>query len=137
MKPYGRAERISVKIQQSVTELIQKKMKDPRLELATISAVKLTADLRIATVYVSIFGEGRKKKEAMDAFKKSKGYIKKMIAPKLGLKFMPELFFEEDDFFDKAMAMDKLIRDANAVRGDDYVDPDAPSEEESSDDPQD
>ena len=122
MKPYGRAERISVKIQQAITELIQKKMQDPRLELATISSVKLTADLRIATVYVTIFGEGYKKKEAMEAFNKSKGFIKKMIAPKLGLKFMPEIFFEEDDFFDKAQAMDDLIRKANADRSVDSED---------------
>ena len=129
MKPYGRAERISVKIQQAITELIQKKMQDPRLELATISGVKLTADLRIATVYVTVFGEGRKKKEAMDAFKKSKGYIKKMIAPKLGLKFMPEIFFEEDDFFDKAQAMDDLIRTANADRAVDAEDDSEPKDE--------
>lgn len=125
MKPYGRAERISVKIQQVITELIQTKMQDPRLELATISSVKLTEDLRIATVYVSLFGEGYKKKDAMIAINKSKGYIKKMIAPQLGLKFMPEIIFEEDDFFDKAQAMDDLITQANAVRGEDYED-DAP-----------
>ncbi len=133
MKPYGRAERISVKIQQTITELIQKKIQDPRLELATISSVKLTADLRIATVYVSIFGKGLKKKEAMEAIHKSKGYIKKMIAPKLGLKFMPELIFEEDDFFDRAQAMDDLITKANATRaadsGDDAADDGTPDQD--------
>jgi len=49
MKPYTRAERISIKIQQAITQLLTKKISDPRIEMATISRVKMTADLRLAT----------------------------------------------------------------------------------------
>jgi ribosome-binding factor A len=48
----------------------------------------------------------------LDGFKRSKGFIKKRIAPKLGLKFMPELKFVHDDSFDKAARMDELIKNA-------------------------
>lgn len=113
MKPYSRGERISVKIQQAITELLSKKMQDPRIEMATISYVKLSPDLRVAFVHVAVFGDKKRVLETLEGFKKSKGFIKKRIAPKLGLKYMPDLRFVHDDSFDKAAKMDELIRSAS------------------------
>jgi ribosome-binding factor A len=112
MKPYTRAERISGKIQHAITELLSKKMQDPRIEMATISGVKLTPDLRVAHVYITVFGDKNRIAKAIEGFKNSKGFIKKSIAPKLGLKYMPDLKFVYDDSFDKAAQMDELIRQA-------------------------
>jgi len=112
MKPYLRAERISGKIQHAITELLSKKMQDPRIEMATISGVKMTPDLRVAYVYITVFGDKKRMSEALDGFKNSKGFIKKRIAPKLGLKYMPDLRFVYDDSFDKAAKMDELIKSA-------------------------
>ena len=109
MKPYARAERISIKIQKAITELLNKKMQDPRIEMATISGVKMTPDLREAFVYVAVFGGKDRINEVLDGFKKSRGFIKKSIAPKLGLKYMPDLKFVYDDTFDRAARMDALI----------------------------
>jgi ribosome-binding factor A len=109
MKPYTRAERISMKIQQAITELLIKKISDPRIEMATISQVKMTTDLRLASVYVTVFGDENRIADTLAGFKKSKGFIKKHIAPQLGLKYMPELRFFHDDSFDKAARMDALI----------------------------
>lgn len=116
MKPYSRAERVSNKIQVAITDLLSKKMQDPRIEMATISGVRLSPDLRVADVYITVFGDKKKIRDALEGFKKSKGFIKKSIAPKLGLKYMPELRFVRDDSFDKAARMDELIRSANPPR---------------------
>jgi len=113
MKPYTRADRISGRIQVAITDLLRKKMQNPKVEMATITGVKLTSDLRIADVYIAVFGGRKKVAEAMEGFKESKGFIKKSIAPKLGLKFMPELRFFHDDSFDKAAKMDALIKAAS------------------------
>ncbi|MFH2060830.1 MAG: 30S ribosome-binding factor RbfA [Pseudomonadota bacterium] len=112
MKPYSRGERIGVKIQQEITALLTKKMQDPRIEMSTISSVKLSPDLRVAFVYVTVFGDKKRIRETLSGFKQSKGFIKKSIAPKLGLRFMPDLRFIHDDSFDKAAKMDELIRSA-------------------------
>lgn len=109
MKPYTRAERISIKIQQAITELLTRKISDPRIEMATVSRIKLTPDLRLASVYVTVFGDEDRIAATMAGFKKSKGFIKKHLAPQLGLKYMPELRFFHDDSFDKAARMDALI----------------------------
>ena len=112
MKPYSRAERISGEIQYAITELLSKKMQDPRIEMVTISGVSLSSDLRVADVYIAVFGDKKRISETLKGFKKSKGFIKKSIAPKLGLKFMPDLRFFHDDSFDKAAKMDALIKSA-------------------------
>ncbi len=109
MKPYTRAERISIKIQQAITELLTRKISDPRIEMATVSRVKLTPDLRLASVYVTVFGDEDRIASTMAGFKNSRGFIKKHIAPQLGLKYMPDLRFFHDDSFDKAARMDALI----------------------------
>jgi len=118
MKPYSRAERISGEIQYAITELLSKKMQDPRIEMVTISGVSLSSDLRVADVYIAVFGDKKRIKDALNGFKKSKGFIKKSIAPKLGLKYMPELRFFHDDTFDKAAKMDALIKSASTGQSD-------------------
>ncbi|MFH2093023.1 MAG: 30S ribosome-binding factor RbfA [Pseudomonadota bacterium] len=124
MKPYTRGERIGVKIQHEITDLLTKKMQDPRIEMATISGVKLSPDLRVAFVYVAVFGDKKRISETMTGFKQSRGFIKKSIAPRLGLRYMPDLQFVYDDSFDKAAKMDELIRSANAGLSDSNSDPD-------------
>lgn len=119
MKPYSRAERVSGKIQIAITELLSKKVQDPRMEMATVSRVKMSPDLRVADIYVTVFGDKKRIREALIGFKKSKGFIKKSIAPKLGLKYMPDLRFVRDDSFDKAARMDALIKSANAGASED------------------
>ncbi|WP_457551620.1 30S ribosome-binding factor RbfA [Desulfobacula sp.] len=113
MKPYTRADRISGKIQYAITDLLSKKMQDPRIEMATISSVKLSPDLRVAHVYVAVFGDEKRISDVLDGFKNAKGFIKKSITPKLGLKYMPDLKFVHDDSFDKAAKMDALIKSAS------------------------
>jgi ribosome-binding factor A len=110
MKPYSRAERVSTKIQLAITDLLSKKLQNPKLEMATVTRVTLSSDLRTAQVYISVFGDKNRSKEVLEAFQISKGFIKKNIAPKLKLKYMPELIFIYDDFFDKAAKMDEVIK---------------------------
>lgn len=112
MKPYTRADRISGRIQFAITELLSKKMQDPRIEMATVSGVKMTPDLRVANVYIAVFGDQKRISDTMKGFSRSKGFIKKSIAPKLGLKYMPDLNFVHDESFDKAAKMDELINAA-------------------------
>lgn len=113
MKPYSRAERISARIQHVITELLTHKIQDPRLEMATVSSVKMTSDLRIAYVYIAVFGDEKRILDVMEGFKNSRGFIKKRIAPKLKLKYMPDLQFFYDDSFDKAARLDELINSSS------------------------
>ncbi len=106
---YSRADRIGLKIQKAITDLIQKKIQDPRLEMLTVSNVKMSPDLRVAFVYVTTYSKDIKKSQVLEGCKRSGGFIKKQIGSSLGLKYMPEFRFIYDDSFDKAARMDALI----------------------------
>ncbi len=78
MKPYPRSERIGAKIKTVLSEILQKKVQDPRIEIK--------------------------------GFQSSHGFIKKALASKLGLKFMPELRFVHDQSFDRGSRIDRLLK---------------------------
>ncbi|MBF0210514.1 MAG: 30S ribosome-binding factor RbfA [Desulfamplus sp.] len=109
MKPYPRGERVGVAIQVALSELLSRKIEDPRISMATISSVDMTPDLKVAYVYFTLFGDQEKVKEAIKGFESSCGYIKKNIAPKLGLRYMPQLKFIHDKSFDHGSRIDALL----------------------------
>lgn len=110
MKPYARAERVGIRIQSVLSDLLRKDVQDPRLEMATISSVKVSSDLRVAHVYFSVFGNNYKVQKAVKGFESSHGFIKKRLASQLGLKYMPELKFIHDTSFDKGAEIDALLK---------------------------
>ena len=111
MKPYTRADRIGVKIQAAISELLVQKAQDPRIEMATISKVELTHDLSTAFVYFSIFGSDKVVAEAKKGFRSSTKFIKKLIAPKLQLKYMPDLKFKHDTSFKYGSKIDSILHE--------------------------
>jgi ribosome-binding factor A len=84
---------------------------DPVLEahLITVPEVRMSPDLRLATVYVMPLG-GRDGKEVLGAFDRNKRYVRGEIARRVNLKFAPELRFRIDERFDEAERIEKLLR---------------------------
>jgi len=113
MKPYPRADRIGVKIQAAIAELLVQKAQDPRIEMATISKVEMSSDLSVADVYFSVFGSKKVVAEAKKGFQSSRKFIKKLIAPKLKLKYMPDLKFKHDTSFNYGSKIDKILREVS------------------------
>lgn len=94
-----------------------KKIKDPRLEFATISNVKMSRDLRIARIYFTTTGDKKSAEEALEGFKSAIGYVKRTLAGQLGLRYMPELKFFYDESFDYGSHIDKILKDVKADNG--------------------
>ena len=83
-------------IKQEVGNMLLRELKDPRLGFVTVTGVKLTGDLREATVYVSLFGQEEERKESLMVLNKSKGFIRKELGTRLKVYYTPEISFEED-----------------------------------------
>lgn len=99
-------------IQQVLAELLQKEISDPRLTKVTITDVQMSRDLRIAKIYFAT-GSGRQNKEAaMEGFHRAKGFVKRELAQRLGLRYMPDLKFFYDDAIDRGARMEQLIKRA-------------------------
>jgi ribosome-binding factor A len=90
---------------------------DPVIErhLITIPEVRVTADLRLATIYVMPMG-GRDAEEVVAAFERHKKYLRTEIAHRINLKFAPDIRFRVDDRFAEAERIDKLLRSPDVKR---------------------
>jgi ribosome-binding factor A len=90
---------------------------DPVIEkhMITIPEVKVTADLRLATIYVMPMG-GRDAEEVVAAFERHKKYLRGEIAHRINLKFAPDIRFRVDDRFAEAERIDKLLRSPDVQR---------------------
>ena len=84
---------------------------DPIIEthMITVPEVRMTADLRLATIYIMPLG-GRDEKEVLDALERNKRYMRGEIARRVNLKFAPEIRFRIDERFDEAERIEKLLR---------------------------
>lgn len=76
-------------IKQEVGNMLLRELKDPRLGFVTVTGVKLTGDLREATVYVSLFGQEEERKESLMVLNKSKGFIRKELGTRLKVYYTP------------------------------------------------
>ena len=83
--------------------------------MITVPEVRMSADLRLATIYVTPLG-GRDEQAVLDALDHNKRYVRGEIARRVNLKFAPEIRFRIDDRFDEAERIEKLLRAPAVLR---------------------
>jgi ribosome-binding factor A len=84
-------------------------LKDPRIGLVTVTGVDTAADLRHATVYVSVLGSGRKRKATLAGLEAAHGLLQSRLASELRMKRTPQLTFEYDPSVERGVRMSQLI----------------------------
>jgi ribosome-binding factor A len=110
--PSQRALRVGELIRHAMSELLTRgDVHDPVLEghLITVPEVRMTPDLRLATIYVMPLG-GRDIEPVLEALDRNKRYLRGEIAHRVNLKFAPEIRFRADERFDEAERIEKLLR---------------------------
>jgi ribosome-binding factor A len=90
--------------------LIRGDVHDPVLEghLITVPEVRMSPDLRLATIYVMPLG-GRDEAQVIAALERNKRYLRGVVARSVNLKFAPDIRFRIDDRFDEAERIEKLL----------------------------
>src|SRR5215475_5731267 len=89
-------------------------LKDPRIGLVTVTGVDVTSDLREATVYVSVLGGARKRRETLAGLESAHGVLQARINDELHLRRTPMLAFSYDESVERGVEMSKLIDDLTA-----------------------
>ena len=97
-------------IKQEVSSMLLREVKDPRLGFVTVTGVHLTGDLREATVYVSLFGSEKEKKESMTALEMATGFIRRELGKRLKIYYTPQISFEQDTSLDYGMHIEGVIK---------------------------
>ncbi len=107
---FKRADRVGGQVKKELSDLLQKEIRDPRLDLVTIIRVRITDDLRSARIYFSV-AEGKKRKpSALAGFKSASGYLKWKLSRRLELKHVPELEFLYDESLDRAARVNEVLK---------------------------
>lgn len=106
-----RDRRVGQEILKEVNDIIQKKVKDPRIKGITVTDVRVTGDLQQATIFYSILSDSEKEIEAVAlGLEKAKGLIRKELGQRLSIYTTPELIFERDASIQYGSHIDELIR---------------------------
>ena len=91
---------------------IIRELKDPRLNNSMVSVVnvQVTKDLRFAKAYISVFGDEKAKKGAIDALKGAAGVIRKEIGHRIDLRYTPEFSFVLDDSIEYGSHINEVLK---------------------------
>jgi ribosome-binding factor A len=104
--------RVGELIRHELAEMLSRgDIHDPVVEahMITVPEVRMSPDLRLATIYVMPLG-GRDEKEVLEALDRNKKYVRGEIARRVNLKFAPDIRFRIDERFDEADRIEKLLR---------------------------
>lgn len=113
-----RAQRLAKRIQTIVASAIERQIKDPRLELVTVTDTRVTGDLHDATVYYTVRGADIDDEpdldQAAEALHRARGQLRKIMGDELGVRFTPTLSFELDTVPEASARMEELLARARA-----------------------
>jgi ribosome-binding factor A len=116
--PSQRQLRVGELIRHALAQMLSRgEIYDPVLasHVVTIPEVRLSPDLRLATVYIMPLG-GKDVKEVLAALERHKKYIRGEVAHEVNLKFAPDIRFMADETFDEADRIDELLRSPKVAR---------------------
>ena len=114
----GRPERVAEEIREVLAEEIAR-LKDPRVGFVTVTAVKMTPDLRRAWVSYTSFGDDAAKAGSRAALRSARSHLRAAVGRQVRLKFLPELEFEEDLTIEAGERIDRLIAQTHREEPDD------------------
>jgi ribosome-binding factor A len=98
-----------------VAEMLERRIKDPRLGFVTVTDVRLTGDSRDATVFYTVLGSQEEHVATAAALQSATGLIRAQVGKQLGLKFTPTLTFVPDAVPENARQIDDLLVQARSV----------------------
>ena len=105
----ARADRVAELIKHEVSDIITRKLNDPRIGFTSVTVVDVGNDLRNAKIYVSIFGTPEQKKDTMDALFSATKFVRGELGKRLQLRDVPEILFRQDDSIEKGAKVFEII----------------------------
>ena len=115
-----RSERVSNLIRQKISELLQERINDPRLNtFISVTRVVTSSDLSSARVFVSSIGDKVDKDEVLEGFRSATGFFRRELAKQLTLRHVPELSFQFDDSIEVGTRVLNLIEQVARENSDD------------------
>src|SRR5215469_9603863 len=110
----ARARKLGDRIAEIVAEMLERRIKDPRLGFVTVTEARVTGDLREATVFYTVYGSDEEVAGTMAALASATGLIRSEVGKQTGLKHTPSISFSRDTVPDTARTIEDLVARARA-----------------------
>ena len=109
-----RVRKIADRIHVIVAEMLERRIKDPRLGFLTVTDVRLTGDSQQATIFYTVLGEETDLASTAVALESAKGVLRSEVAKQLGMRHAPTLTFLPDEIPETARHLDEVLAQARA-----------------------
>lgn len=104
-----RVEKIQELIKEQVSAIIMREVKDPRIGFVTVTDVDISSDLKNAKIYVSLLGSTKQMKDSWEGLNSSLGFIRRELAHRVRMKFIPEIKFYVDTSLEYSAHIQELL----------------------------
>lgn len=105
-----RQRKVADKIKQNISIIIDREINDPDKGFVTITHVKISPDLSIASIYFTVLGDDAQKEKSIATLNRAKNFIRAELAPRLKLRNVPDLRFFADDTLEYARKIENLLQ---------------------------
>ena len=107
----NRPERVAERIKRETAEILENDLNDPRLHgMVSVTDVEVTHDLSTARIFVSTLAEGEARDQVLRALHSASGFVRRRLAPRLGLREVPEVHFALDTSIERGARVEFLLR---------------------------
>jgi ribosome-binding factor A len=107
----NRPERVAQLMRREIAEIIQRKLNDPRMTaMISVTDVEVTHDLSSAKIFVGIMPEGPERDKTLEGLRSAAGFVRHELAPRLGLREVPQLRFVLDTSMERGARVEDLLR---------------------------
>jgi len=117
MSSTERTQRVAELVREEIARLIVSGLKDPRIGFVSVMAVRMSADLKYASVYVSLYGDDRERKGSLAGLRSSARWLRGVVGRNLKLRFAPEIRFFPDDTLDRVFHLEDVFKQLHEEEG--------------------
>jgi ribosome-binding factor A len=126
-----RSRQVADQVRQEVSFLIDRKLKDPDKGFVTVTRVKMSPDLKLATIYFSAIGGAEEKEKSKKALNRAAAFLRHELAGRMRTRNTPELRFHIDDTMEYAARINELLHKVREKDGNRTSEPETDNSEES------
>jgi ribosome-binding factor A len=114
-----RADQVGAQVREEIMQIIRRDLKDPRIGFVSITEVRMSPDLRVARVRISVLGDETEQKETLAGLRSATGLIRHQLGRRLeNLRFSPEIRFELDPSIEYSVRISQRLREVLPDSGD-------------------
>ncbi len=116
MLPYKRSRRVADLLKEELSDIILRRLKDPRMGFVTVMDVAVTDDLKLARVYVSSL-KPEEREQTLEILKSAKSFIRQELGRRVKMKVTPDLEFHTDTTVEYGSRIDRLLKEIKGDQG--------------------